>query len=93
MTKKTDSVPEPLRRLLSTYLVVEAVNLESLRRYLQSPRGGEDSRKFRDQLNAAIEANSISPPIYEELTGEDFDTQAELNVWLTKVRDKLYAIS
>ncbi len=82
-------VPDPLRTVLSTYCNVEACDVSKLCAYLS--RSPEIRAQALSQLQQAIDTNALSPASYTQLTGEDFDTQEELNAWLRTLHGRISA--
>jgi hypothetical protein len=92
MTKQTN-IPEPLAGILRTYFDVNAFTSEwpqSLQRELGRPESSQREQMFRRQLAEAVVDRNIKPEDYEKLTGEDFDTQDDLQKWLQEVWKRLY---
>jgi hypothetical protein len=87
--KKSD-IPDPLADLLKSYCNVNAVSISDLTHDLRTSINPEIAKQFRQQLADAISKKNISPEQYESLTGEDFDTQEELNSWLQELWNELF---
>jgi hypothetical protein len=88
MTNKP--VPEPLSDLLESYSNVNAFSVCNLANDLHTSIHPDIAEKFRLQLFEAINEKTITPEQYELLTGEDFDTQDDLDAWLRHLWDDLY---
>lgn len=67
------------------YCIVEAPDIEKLKKFVQASIESERTILFRNQLADAIANNSITPVQYEKITGEAFDTQEDLNLWLKEI--------
>ena len=92
-TIKPTKVPEPLASILRTHFDVNAFTPDwpaSLQRELRRPESRQREQAFRCQLANAVLHRSIKIEDYEKLTGEDFDTQDDLQRWLTNVWERLY---
>jgi hypothetical protein len=90
---KEKALPEPLASILRRHCNVNAFSdnwPDALKRELNYAGDPERAALFREQLAHAILHNAITPEQYEELTGEDFDTQEELNRWLHELWGDLY---
>jgi hypothetical protein len=89
-------VSEPLASRLRLYCHVEdPEGIHALKRLVQSaksqPRSSSDwTEPFRDQLLDAILQHSITPKQLEELIGEDFDSQADVQERLSEIWRELY---
>ena len=81
---------EPISHFLKTYCIVEAPDIVKLKKYVQSSIESERTLLFRDQLADAIVNNSITPEQYEKITGEDFDSQEDLNKWLKELWNNIF---
>lgn len=85
-----NDIPNPLADLLKSYCNVNAVSISDLTQDLRTSINPEIAKKFRQQLADAISEKTISPEQYESLTGEDFDTQEDLNLWLQELWNELF---
>ena len=85
-----NDIPDPLADLLKSYCNVNAVSISDLTHDLRTSINPEIAKEFRQQLADAIRKKTISPDQYESLTGEDFDTQEELNSWLQELWNELF---
>jgi hypothetical protein len=85
-----NDIQDPLADLLKSYCNVNAVSIRDLTHDLRTSINPEIAKKFRQQLADAISKKTISPEQYESLTGEDFDTQEELNSWLQELWNELF---
>lgn len=86
----SNNIPEPLAHFLETYCDVNAVMLDELKTYVKNTLSSERTQEFRRQLAYAIINNSITTEQYEKLTGEDFDTQEDLNAWLKEIWENIF---
>ena len=90
---KQTKVPEPLASILYTHFDVNAFTPDwptSLQHELARPESREREQMFRRQLADALLHRSITIEDYERLTGEDFDTEDDLQRWLAEVWKRLY---
>ena len=92
---KHTKVPEPLASILEAYFNVNAYTsdwLESFQFVLSRPdsKSREREQQFRRQLADAVLHRSVTKEDYELLTGEDFDTQDDLQRRLEEVWKQLY---
>jgi hypothetical protein len=85
-----NDIPNPLADFLKSYCNVNAVSISDLTIDLRTSINPEIAKKFRQQLADAISKKTISPEQYESLTGEDFDTQEDLNLWLQELWNELF---
>ena len=87
----TEPVPEPLRTILRRYCNVNAMDEDWPASLIQALHS-DDARAalFKDQLSHALLGLNITPAQYEELTDEDFDTQADLTEWLRELWTRIY---
>lgn len=85
-----NDIPDPLADLLKSYCNVNAVSIDDLTHDLRTSINPEIAKKFREQLANAILNKTISPEQYESLTGEDFDTQEDLDSWLQELWNELF---
>lgn len=86
-------VPEPLARTLKQYCHINAMTAdwrEALLSELNYPGDPSRAPTFRAQLADAIWNATISPQQYEALTGEDFDTQDDLQDRLRELWKEIY---
>jgi len=86
-------VPQPLADALKLYLHINAMTSnwkQKLVAQLNNPGDPTRALQFRHQLAESILHETITPKQYENLTGEDFDSQADLQVWLRKLWEELY---
>jgi hypothetical protein len=83
-------INEPLKTILRKYCQVECYDPKLLREAINTCRGFPyDVELFKTQLREAIDLTLISPAEYEELTGEDFDSQEELQNWLEELWNEI----
>jgi hypothetical protein len=90
---KKNNVPDPLAKIFRVYLQVNAITNDwpaAMRIELGFPHPGERERLFRSQLADAILRGTVSREDYEQLTGEDFDTDEQLKTWLVEVWREIY---
>lgn len=85
-----NSIPDPLGDFLQSYCNVNAPSIDDLANDLNYSINPEIAKTFREQLAEAITQGGITPEIYEELTGEDFDTQEDLDKWLSELWAELF---
>ena len=85
-----NDIQDPLADLLKSYCNVNAVSIGDLTNDLRTSINPEIAKEFRQQLADAISKKTISREQYELLTGEDFDTQEELNLWLQELWNELF---
>ena len=85
-----NDIPDPLADLLKSYCNINAVSISDLTHDLHNSINSEIVKEFRQQLADAINKKTISLKQYEELTGKDFDTQEELNLWLQELWNELF---
>ena len=88
MSDQSQPVHPALEDILHRHANVNAFTAnwsERLKRELFSPNFPDRATLFRRELAAAILHNTITPAEYERITGEDFDTQDELNQWLREI--------
>lgn len=79
-------IKEPLRTVLRKFCQVECYDPLFLREAINTGQGFPyNVDLFKSQLREAIDMMLISPEEYEELTEEDFDSQADLQVWLEEL--------
>jgi hypothetical protein len=86
-------IPELLASVLCRHFNVNGITVDWVERLhceLNWAGSPERASLFRLQLEEAIQYNTITPKKYEQLTEEDFDSQADLNVWLHKTWKALY---
>ena len=79
------ALPTLLADVLHRYANVNAFTADwpnKLKAELFDPRFPERAPLLRRQLAEAILEQTITPAEYERLTGEDFDSQDELDEWL-----------
>lgn len=62
-----------------------ADSINQLKRELFSPKFPERAQMFRREFAQVILQEKLTPVEYEQITGEDFDTQEELNIWLREL--------
>lgn len=82
-----------LKYILETYCHVKYFtdDWESVRKFLSHPNFPDRNREFKKQLGQAITDHTLSTKEFEKLTGEEFETQKELNEFLkTEVWKPLY---
>jgi hypothetical protein len=87
------TIPEPLADVLQRHCNVNAFVKnwgERLRAELLDSRNVSKEDLFRSQLTEAIQYGTLTPEDYEDLTGEDFDTQEELQEWLCTIWREVY---
>lgn len=85
-----------MTKILENHFDVNAFDenwAESLKRTLNNPKSPDRAQQFRKELDEIIRNQSLSPAEYERLTGEDFDSQIELDTWLREVWLRLYGES
>lgn len=87
------SLPDPLAHLLRLYCDVNAYSSEALRQHLAGHRDAARVAAFRAQLADAIVSRSLTPQVYEALTGEDFDGADALDRHLRQLWVDLYGDS
>ncbi|MET1255734.1 hypothetical protein [Aliikangiella maris] len=74
-------IKEPLKTILRKYCHVECYDPLLMKNAISTGNGFPyDAELFKSQLREAIDNKLISPQEYEELTEEDFDSQADLQV-------------
>ncbi len=72
-------VPEPLKSILNDYCHVEwAEEMKELPHDIQREDWAYDASAFKSQLREAINHLGFSLEEYENVTGEDFDTEEDL---------------
>ena len=84
------TLSDPLARILETYCNVNAISVDRLKINLKSSIKPVIAKSFKEQFSNAILQSSITPEIYEELTGEDFDTQEDLTNWLRELWSEIF---
>ena len=82
---RNNKVPDPLGDLLESYCNVNAPSIDDLANDLKNSINPEVAKIFREQLAKAIIQRSLTLDKYEELTGEEFDTQDDLDKWLSEL--------
>jgi hypothetical protein len=90
---KLPEVPNPLASILQRYCNVKAFGAQwpkLLMIELINHKDPQHEKLFRNQIAFAILHSTISPEQYEALTGQDFDTQKDLNEWLRELWKELY---
>ena len=80
-----NNIPNPLADFLKSYCNVNALSINDLAYDLQNSIKPRIAKKFKEQFANAIMKGTITPKIYEELTGEDFDTQKDLEKRLNEL--------
>jgi len=81
------SIKEPLKRVLSTYCDVNAIELiNEISRSLNA----NDLELFKVQLIEAIAEESISVAEYERLTSDDLETPQDLKLWLIELWETVF---
>jgi hypothetical protein len=83
-------------KILENHFDVNAFDenwVESLQRTLNNPKSPDRAQQFRKEFGEIIRNQLLSPTEYERLTGEDFDSQIELDAWLREVWEQLYGES
>lgn len=84
-------IPEVLAYFFSTHLNVNGFTRDTFLRFRKGLAADpERAELFRSQFLHTILTDSITPAQYELLTGQDFDSQEELNDWLREVWKTLY---
>ena len=78
---------QPLKRILSTYCDVNAMELVSEIPHINSA----ELALFKQQLANAIATGSISVAEYEALTGDEFENESELTEWLTALWESVFS--
>lgn len=76
---------DQFERLVTTYLNVDAVQLDSLRAYIRHRATHAIVMEFRKGLADSILEGKLKKGRYEDLTDEDFDTEQEFAFWLRQV--------
>lgn len=84
------SVPQPLSDVLANYCNVNAPSINDLASDLKKSVQPEMAKIFRQQLAFAIKYQSITLEQYEDLKGEDFDSQDELKQWLQTLWNEVF---
>lgn len=79
-----------LKSRIKTYLDVNAFDLVALRANLQAEGNATFHDMFRDELALSIAGNGLSMDEYADLTGDDFDDQADYLAYLTGVQAFLF---
>lgn len=76
---------ELLKYILETHCHVEYFtdDWESVKRFLNHPNFPDRNNQFKKQLADAITNSLISPADLEKLTAEEFETQEEVDKFLT----------
>lgn len=64
--------------------------IDVLKKELNNPKYPEKLSLFKKEFAEAILTEAITPERYEQITGEDFDTQEDLNVWLEKIWKNIF---
>ena len=77
--------PNPLADFLASYCNVNALSIDDLAYDLKNSIKPKIAKDFKEQFSKAISHGEITPGIYEKLTGEDFDSQGELDKWLNEL--------
>lgn len=73
------NIPEPLKSILNDYCHVEwAEEMNELPNDIQKEDWAYDASTFKYQLREAVHHLGFSLEEYENVTGEDFDTEEEL---------------
>lgn len=85
-----ETVPELLAHYLETYCNVNAPLISDLKMHFQQTRNQERVNLFRNQLANAIKKNALTCEQYEDLTGEDFDSQEDITIWLRQLWLQLF---
>ena len=91
--ESSDHISPSTREILRAHFDVNSFGanwLKSLKSELSHPQSRAHAAAFRNDLARAITHHTISPALYEELTGEDFDTPDELEDWLREIWQNLY---
>lgn len=64
--------------------------IDLLKAELFNPKFPEKAEVFRRSFAEIILREKLTPEKYELLTGEDFDTQEELNIWLRQLWQDIF---
>lgn len=73
------NIPEPLKSILNDYCHIEwSEEMNELPTDIARDDWAYDARMFKSQLRDSITSLSFSLDDYEEVTGEDFDSEEEL---------------
>jgi hypothetical protein len=84
-------IPQPLRDILRRYCNVEAPEARcALGAMLARPGSARRAALFREQLERAMRDPDLTPPPYEALTGEAFDSPQAVHAWLQQLWNELY---
>ena len=88
----TDSTGSILQYVLRLYYHVEVLlDMQELKQYISNDKFQNRNAEFKKELAEAILERHISTQKFEKLTGEDFETQEEVNEFLkTEIWQPLY---
>ena len=77
---------EILKYVLETYCHVEyfTSDWESVKRFLNHPNFPDRNAEFKKELAQAITEHRISTQEFEKLTGEEYETQKEVDDFLVR---------
>lgn len=81
---------EILKDRISNYCNVNAIDLAGLKENLEDLENADISAIFRAELREAIDAGNLSAEDYEDLTGEDFDSDEDMRDLLRGIFAFLY---
>lgn len=81
---------EILKDRLAGYCNVNAFDLAGLKENLQDPDNADINAIFRAELREAIDGAALNVQEYEDLTGEDFDTDEDMRDLLRGIFAYLY---
>ena len=81
------NIDEPLMRVLRTYCDVNALELVN---EISNSLNLVELKKLKQQLSDTIEQGSISPKVYEKLTGDEYETKEKLHDWLIELWEIIY---
>jgi hypothetical protein len=83
---------EPLTKIFSLYLDVNAFDVKQLSEDLRENRiPPEEAKLFREQLAEAILNHTLTPKAYKDITGDnEYNSPEELEAWLRDLWQELY---
>lgn len=71
--------------------VNHGLGVEDVTEFLNNPNAPQRNSQFKQELFSAISEHSINPLKFEKLTGDDYETQEEVDEFLkTKIWQPLY---
>lgn len=80
------NIAEPLKSILNDYCHVEwAEEMSELPNDLEKEDWAYDAQLFKSQLKSALTQSNFSLSDYEKVTGEDFDSEDELQERLKEI--------